>query len=437
MATQEEIDLHAQVLANVRASRDNLLDSFGVTAATVTEFNFGENSLGYEIDPAGEQILIKGNVALAQLGFYALPTVSVFEFEGDTLRIPNSDIRAPIDYYFLIESTPGGPLPSFSLASAFPNREEKIEFGISPSGFFAEYTYEYEGLVMGDDIIPSFRTEFIANWRSAVEVYAVIEVAEIGSGLPTPNVGDDVIIYSGPRPGTAADAIASQVFFGDAPIPDPGPDTDPVDPSSLPGATDGADNINGAAQNDTIKGLGGDDTLKGLAGDDLLLGGAGNDSIKGNGGDDRIRGNGGADTLKGNGGSDNIKGNGGNDTIKAGGGADTVKGGGGADQIDGGGGADLLFGGGGSDVITGKAGNDTLKGNGGADTFQFRASDRNDTILDFRQGQDKIEILSGANAFAGLTIEADGADVLISFGAGGIRVVTDRVGAFDESDFIF
>lgn len=163
MATREEIDLHAQVLANVRASRDSLLESFGVTVATVTEFNFGENSLGYEIDPAGEQVLIKGDVALAQLGFYALPTVSVFEFEGSTLRIPNADVRAPIDYYFLFESTPGGTLPFFSSASAFPNRQEKIEFGVSASGFFAEYTYEYEGLVMGDDIIPAFREDFIAN----------------------------------------------------------------------------------------------------------------------------------------------------------------------------------------------------------------------------------------------------------------------------------
>ncbi len=174
MATQEGVDLRARVQANVRSPRDNLLESFGVTAATVTEFNFGENSLGYEIDPDGEQILIKGNVALAQLSFYALPTVSVFEFEGDTLRIRNSDFRAPIDYYFLIESTPGGPLPSFSLAGAFPNREEKIKFGVSPSGFFAEYTYEYDGLVMGDVIIPSFRTELIANWRSAVVIAHVV-----------------------------------------------------------------------------------------------------------------------------------------------------------------------------------------------------------------------------------------------------------------------
>lgn len=220
----------------------------------------------------------------------------------------------------------------------------------------------------------------------------------------------------------------------------------PVDPVIPPSPTAGDDILRGTALNDTISALGGDDTVNGLAGDDLLLGGAGGDNIKGNGGDDRIRGNGGDDTLKGNGGADNIKGNGGadnikgnggGDVIKAGGGADTVKAGGGSDTIDGGGGADLLEGGGGADVITGKGGNDTLTGNGGADVFQFRASDRNDTISDFRQGQDRIEILTGANAFAGLSIEQDGADVLIGFGVGQVRVVTDNAGAFSEDDFIF
>ncbi len=212
------------------------------------------------------------------------------------------------------------------------------------------------------------------------------------------------------------------------------------------GPTEGDDLLLGTTQNDTINALGGDDTVNGLTGDDLIIGGRGNDNIKGSGGDDRLRGNGGDDTLKGGGGDDNIKGNGGDDSIKgnggadvikAGGGADTVKGGGGSDVINGGAGADILQGGGGNDTITGKGGDDTLKGNGGADVFQFRASDRNDTILDFRQGQDLIEIQTGANSFAGLSFEQDGRDVLIGFGAGQVRVVTDSVGAFDEDDFIF
>ena len=48
-----------------------------------------------------------------------------------------------------------------------------------------------------------------------------------------------------------------------------------------------------------------------------------------------------------------------------------------------------------------------------------------------------IEIQTGANSFAALDIEQDGQDVLIGFGTGQVRVVTDSVSAFDENDFIF
>ena len=115
-----------------------------------------------------------------------------------------------------------------------------------------------------------------------------------------------------------------------------------------------------------------------------------------------------------------------------------LKGGGGVDNIKGGGSNDVIkAGGGGEDLIAGKGGDDTLKGNNGADVFQFTAADRNDTILDFRQGQDQIETLSGANSFTDLVITQNGADWLIGFGTGSVRVVTDNAHAFDEDDFIF
>lgn len=219
-----------------------------------------------------------------------------------------------------------------------------------------------------------------------------------------------------------------------------------VDQPEPIGPTAGDDILFGTASNDTINALAGNDKVSGLAGDDLLIGGSGGDNVKGAAGDDSLRGNAGVDTLKGGGGDDNIKGggggdvirgNGGSDIIKAGGGDDNVKGGGGNDVITGGGGADRLNGGGGADTLKGNGGDDTLKGNGGEDVFQFRTSDRNDTIADFRQGQDKIQIQNGVRAFEELDIEQDGRDVLIGFGAGQVRVITDNAGAFDESDFIF
>ena len=48
-----------------------------------------------------------------------------------------------------------------------------------------------------------------------------------------------------------------------------------------------------------------------------------------------------------------------------------------------------------------------------------------------------IEIQNGANSFNALRIEQAGADVLIGFGAGQVRVVTDNASAFSEDDFIF
>lgn len=183
---------------------------------------------------------------------------------------------------------------------------------------------------------------------------------------------------------------------------DPDDPTDPEDPPAPTGPTDDSDR---------------------------LIGGADSDTIRAASGDDAIRGSGGGDVLRGNGGGDEILGGGGGDIIRGGGGADTIKGGGGADR---------LFGNGGDDVLQGLGGNDTLTGGGGRDVFQFRASDRADEIRDFRQGQDMIEILSGAQRFDQLSFEQDGRDVLVSFGAAGqVRVVSDNAAAFDETDFIF
>ncbi len=218
---------------------------------------------------------------------------------------------------------------------------------------------------------------------------------------------------------------------------------------------DGADFLRGGGGDDTIRGNLGDDDIAGGAGQDDVLAGEGDDDINGNGGADILRGNAGADDIRagsgadevlggngadiitGNGGADTLQGNGGRDDIRGGVGADMIFGGGGGDLIDGGGGLDFLSGGTGQDTLTGRGGDDTLRGDGGADIFQFRATDVNDTILDFTQNVDMIEIISGAAAFADLVIEQDGEDVLIGFGAGQVRVVTDTVEAFTEDDFIF
>ena len=115
------------------------------------------------------------------------------------------------------------------------------------------------------------------------------------------------------------------------------------------------------------------DTIFGTAGADTLMGTAGADTLVGYGGDDWLRGYGGDDWLRGNGGDDR------------------------------------LIGGAGNDLLGGGAGRDIFKGGGGKDHFDFNdiaetglTSTTRDTIVDFTQGSDKIDLATiDANALLG------------------------------------
>lgn len=198
---------------------------------------------------------------------------------------------------------------------------------------------------------------------------------------------------------------------------------------------DDPNTLTGATLNDSIEGGGGNDDLTGGRGADLLIGGTGADTLTGNGGKDTLEGNGGRDALSGGGGRDALNGGGGKDLLEGNGGKDTLEGAGGRDDLDGGGGKDELDGGGGKDRIEGGRGADLLSGGGGRDTFFFERGSGADTILDWRDRQDRIEI-DGAS-FAQLNIDQLGDDVLISFA--NIRVTVEDANAdlFTAADFIF
>ena len=98
--------------------------------------------------------------------------------------------------------------------------------------------------------------------------------------------------------------------------------------------------------------------------------------------------------LKGSQGEDLLYGDLGNDTLHGGKGDDSLFGDAGDDLLKGGQGEDLLYGG---------LGNDTLHGGEGEDLFILRNDGSVDSILDFEQGQDKIELLSNLQ-FTDLTI---------------------------------
>ncbi|MEO8245270.1 MAG: calcium-binding protein [bacterium] len=155
---------------------------------------------------------------------------------------------------------------------------------------------------------------------------------------------------------------------------------------------DGADILYGGMHTDTLEGGNDDDKLYGRSYDDNLLGEDGADSLYGGGGDD---------TLDGGKNADSLKGEDGNDLLSGGNGADTLLGGAGNDTLEGDDGNDDLRGGGGDDMITDGAGSDTLTGSSGADTFVFDADGSTDTIADYTDGSDLIDLTVG---FKKLTI---------------------------------
>ncbi len=235
---------------------------------------------------------------------------------------------------------------------------------------------------------------------------------------------------------------------------------------------DSNDTLKGGNGNDTVEGNSGNDTIEGNAGDDSLVGATGADVLVGDTGNDTLSGGAAADILVGMGQHDSIDGGGGNDLIFLGYGTDTASGGNGndsiwglngTDSIDGNAGIDILRGeqgndtlnggtnldvlfggtqndvlngGSGMDFLFGENGNDTLTGNGGADHFIFDGADGSDTITDFANGTDFIEIPS-AFTFASVTEQQVGSDVVLSFGSTTITVLNTSTTEINAGDFLF
>jgi len=125
-----------------------------------------------------------------------------------------------------------------------------------------------------------------------------------------------------------------------------------------------------------------------------------NDVITGEGGNDRIYGYGGNDTLLGGSGNDHIYGHSGNDTLNGGSGNDCLSASTGNDVLLGGSGNDRLYGSSGNDKLVGGAGYDRLYGGSGSDTFVLTKGSGYDRIMDFRNGQDRIEIGSSVDSLS-------------------------------------
>lgn len=247
--------------------------------------------------------------------------------------------------------------------------------------------------------------------------------------------------------------------------------------------TDDANLLIGNSGRDSISGAGGDDTILGGRGRDEMLGGAGDDlylvddrrdrvieerdegidtveasvnirlganienvtlvdpgnvlvplnlAAKGNGADNAMTGSEGDNLLQGGGGDDTLIGNDGDDRLAAGSGQDVLEGNAGSDNLDGGAGEDRLDGGIGTDTLNGGEDDDALFGGAGADTFVFRGNFGEDTIADFEDGTDEIDLSALRNSANPIELE----QLLITQEGVNVRIALDfdQNGVADQLD---
>ena len=177
-----------------------------------------------------------------------------------------------------------------------------------------------------------------------------------------------------------------------------------------------------------LRGSDHDDVLAGDQRANRLSGGNGNDTLYGGpGGDDTNR--------------DDLDGGPGDDRLFGGPGADVLYGGEGGDLLKGGAGADRLWAGSGDDRLDGGPGADLLDGGIGFDTFVFAPGHGEDTITDFSNGRDVIDVSAfGLSGFDDLDIAsgADGVAVdLTDHGGGAILLQGFDSAGLDAADFLF
>ena len=92
---------------------------------------------------------------------------------------------------------------------------------------------------------------------------------------------------------------------------------------------------------------------------------------------------------------------------------DEIRGSAGGETIWGSNGADVIDALEGDDVLDGGTGNDVLTGDLGSDTFYFASADGRDTVTDFTDGVDLLQLETSATDIADLSISQVGADVEI------------------------
>jgi len=102
--------------------------------------------------------------------------------------------------------------------------------------------------------------------------------------------------------------------------------------------------------------------------------------------------------------------------------------------------AETLEGGDGDDTITGLGGDDTLTGGEGSDTFVFASGHGDDTVTDFTDGEDMIDLsaFTGISGFSDLTVTQNGSNTVITVPGGGTITLQNFTSTdLDATDFVF
>ena len=108
----------------------------------------------------------------------------------------------------------------------------------------------------------------------------------------------------------------------------------------------------------------------------------------------------------------------------------------GNDILIGGKGHDQLLGGLGNDRLLGNLGNDSLTGGSGADVFVLGRGDLQDTIQDFGDRFDRIQLVGGLR-FSDLTVEQQGSNTLLKLGQTTLATVMNyQAKQMTAADFI-
>ena len=108
-----------------------------------------------------------------------------------------------------------------------------------------------------------------------------------------------------------------------------------------------------------------------------------------------------------------------------------------ADLLVGGAGNDVLDGGGGADILIDGAGHDKLRGGAGADVFVFMPDGETDEILDFKLGEDRIDLsaLGRIYSASALTFAPLAGGIEIRFGDEVLKVYSDNGKALSAKSF--